>query len=164
MAMAMGGAIFNYGGTIGQTTPDGNIMPDSGIVNSSFINNYASANGENGFAMGGAIMTFTDLNIVAKDGYTSVFSGNYTETNGVKDDNAITVIVMPQQEEPRMVSNVTGSLNFEMKNGGKFVMADNIRGVTTNQNASSPQDMFIPAEYKVNITAVSYTHLTLPTT
>ena len=148
MAMAMGGAIFNYGGTIGQTTPDGNIMPDSGIVNSSFINNYASANG---FAMGGAIMT-TDLNIVAKDGYTSVFSGNYTETNGVKDDNAITVIVMPQQEEPRMVSNVTGSLNFEMKNGGKFVMADNIRGVTTNQNASSPQDMFIPAEYKVNIT------------
>ena len=140
---AAGGAICNLYGTIGQTTPDGNIMPDSGIVNSSFINNYASANGENGFAMGGAIMT-AGLNIVAKDGYTSVFSGNYTEANGVKDDNAITIVV----EDPQQL----GTLNFEMKNGGKFVMADNIRGVTINPNAASPQDMFLPSEYNVNIT------------
>ena len=159
-ADAAGGAICNIYGTIGQTTPDGNIMPDSGIVNSSFINNYASANGENGFAMGGAIMT-TDLNIVAKDGYTSVFSGNYTEANGVKDDNAITVMGIPQggggEEEPMNVSAptqpfMTGTLNFEMQNGGKFVMADNIRGVTINPNAASPQDRFLPSEYNVNIT------------
>ena len=157
---AAGGAICNLYGTIGQTTPDGNIMPDSGIVNSSFINNYASANGENGFAMGGAIMT-TDLNIVAKDGYTSVFSGNYTEANGVKDDNAITVMGIPQggggEEEAKNVSAptqpfMTGTLNFVMQNGGKFVMADNIRGVTINPNAASPQDRFLPSEYNVNIT------------
>ena len=142
--VAAGGAICNEYGIIGQTTPDGNIMPDSGIVNSSFINNYASANGENGLAMGGAILTASDLNIVAKDGYTSVFSGNYTEANGVKDDNAITIVV----EDPQQL----GTLNFEMKNGGKFVMADNIRGVTINPNAASPQDRFLPSEYNVNIT------------
>ena len=134
---AYGGAIYNYG-TIGQTTPDGNIMPDSGIVNSSFINNYASANGENGFAMGGAIMTFTDLNIVAKDGYTSVFSGNYTEVNGERDDNAI-------------YAGYGSTINFEMKNGGKFVMADNIRGEAAPQPASLDRSL-APASYKVNIT------------
>ena len=156
---AAGGAIANIG-IIGQTTPDGNIMPDSGIVNSSFINNYASANGENAFAAGGAIMT-TGLNIVAKDGYTSVFSGNYTEANGVKDDNAITIVVIPQggggEPKTKNVSAptqpfMTGTLNFVMKNGGKFVMADNIRGVTINPNAASPQDSFLPSEYNVNIT------------
>ena len=134
---AAGGAICNLYGTIGQTTPDGNIMPDSGIVNSSFINNYASANGENALAMGGAIMT-TDLNIVAKDGYTSVFSGNYTESNGERDDNAI-------------YARAGSTINFEMKNGGKFVMADNIRGEAAPQPASLDRSL-APASYKVNIT------------
>ena len=113
-------------------------MPDSGIVNSSFINNYASANGENGFAMGGAIMTFTDLNIVAKDGYTSVFSGNYTEVNGERDDNAI-------------YAGYGSTINFEMKNGGKFVMADNIRGEAEPQPVSLER-ITAPESYKVNIT------------
>ena len=135
---AVGGAIYNYGGIIGQTTPDGNIMPDSGIVNSSYINNYASANGENAFAAGGAIMTFTDLNIVAKDGYTSVFSGNYTEVNGERDDNAI-------------YAGYGSTINFEMKNGGKFVMADNIRGDAAPQDVSLER-ITVLESYKVNIT------------
>lgn len=80
-------------------------------------------------AGGGAIATLTDLNIVAKDGYTSVFSGNYTEANGERDDNAI-------------YAGYGSTINFEMKNGGKFVMADNIRGVTINPNAASLQDRF----------------------
>ena len=144
MAMAMGGAISNAD-LIGEWDYDEKkLVSGTGIVNSSFYGNYAKADGENALAAGGAIMTFTDLNIVAKDGYTSVFSGNYTEANGVKDDNAITIVV----EDPQQL----GTLNFVMQNGGKFVMADNIRGVTINPNAASPQDRFLPSEYNVNIT------------
>lgn len=122
-AEATGGAIDNYSGEIKNIT--GN-----------FIGNNVQSEG---FAAGGAIMTFTDLNIVAKDGYTSVFSGNYTEVNGERDDNAI-------------YAGYGSTINFEMKNGGKFVMADNIRGVTINPNAASLQDRFLPSEYNVNIT------------
>lgn len=119
-AEATGGAIDNYSGEIKNIT--GN-----------FIGNNVQSEG---FAAGGAIMTFTDLNIVAKDGYTSVFSGNYTEVNGERDDNAI-------------YAGYGSTINFEMKNGGKFVMADNIRGVTINPNAASLQDRFLPSEYNV---------------
>lgn len=58
-----------------------------GIVNSSFINNYAS--GEK--AYGGAIYTGNDLTVKAENGGVSLFKGNYTLSNGVKDDNAIYV-------------------------------------------------------------------------
>ena len=122
-AEATGGAIDNYSGEIKNIT-------------GYFIGNNVQSEG---FAAGGAIMTFTDLNIVAKDGYTSVFSGNYTEVNGERDDNAI-------------YAGYGSTINFEMKNGGKFVMADNIRGVTINPNAASLQDRFLPSEYNVNIT------------
>ena len=76
---AFGGAIYNDKATIG------------GIINSIFIGNYATATAENGTAQGGAIWTNNDLNIIAKDGGQSVFSGNYTESNGVKTPNAIYV-------------------------------------------------------------------------
>ena len=69
-----GGAIYNYG-TIDE------------ITNSVFINNYAKS--EKGIARGGAIYTNKDLNIVANNGGQSVFSGNFTESNGVKTPNAI---------------------------------------------------------------------------
>ena len=74
---AQGGAIYNYNGTIGD------------IINSSFINNYAKS--ETGSAQGGAIYTNKDLNIIAQNGGNSVFSGNYTEAEGVKTPNAIYV-------------------------------------------------------------------------
>ena len=105
-ASVSGGAIFNSG-TIGNITGDfignyaqsetGNALGGAiyneeiinTIVNSDFIDNYAVS--ENGEAKGGAIYTTQDLNIAAQDGGQSVFSGNYTESNGVKTPNAIYV-------------------------------------------------------------------------
>lgn len=136
--LAVGGAISNED-LIGEWDYDeGKLVSGTGIVNSSFYGNYAKADGENALAAGGAIMTFTDLNIVAKDGYTSVFSGNYTEVNGERDDNAI-------------YAGYGSTINFEMKNGGKFVMADNIRGDAAPQDASLER-ITVLESYKVNIT------------
>ena len=136
--LAVGGAISNED-LIGEWYYDeGKLVSGTGIVNSSFYGNYAKADGENALAAGGAIMTFTDLNIVAKDGYTSVFSGNYTEVNGERDDNAI-------------YAGYGSTINFEMKNGGKFVMADNIRGDAAPQDASLER-ITVLESYKVNIT------------
>ena len=136
--LAVGGAISNED-LIGEWYYDeGKLVSGTGIVNSSFYGNYAKADGEYAFAAGGAIMTLTDLNIVAKDGYTSVFSGNYTEVNGERDDNAI-------------YAGHGSTINFEMKNGGKFVMADNIRGEAEPQPVSL-ESIMAPESYKVNIT------------
>ena len=136
--LAVGGAISNED-LIGEWYYDeGKLVSGTGIVNSSFYGNYAKADGENALAAGGAIMTFTDLNIVAKDGYTSVFSGNYTEVNGERDDNAI-------------YAGYGSTINFEMKNGGKFVMADNIRGDAAPQDVSLER-ITVLESYKVNIT------------
>lgn len=136
--LAVGGAISNED-LIGEWDYDeGKLVSGTGIVNSSFYGNYAKADGENALAAGGVIMTFTDLNIVAKDGYTSVFSGNYTEVNGERDDNAI-------------YAGYGSTINFEMKNGGKFVMADNIRGDAAPQDASLER-ITVLESYKVNIT------------
>lgn len=135
---AAGGAISNND-LIGEFDYDEEkIVSGTGIVNSSFYGNYAKADGEYAMAGGGAIMTFTDLNIVAKDGYTSVFSGNYTEVNGERDDNAI-------------YAGYGSTINFEMKNGGKFVMADNIRDEAEPQPVSLER-ITAPESYKVNIT------------
>ena len=136
--VAVGGAISNND-LIGEWDYDEEkLVSGTGIVNSSFYGNYAKADGEYAMAGGGAIMTLTDLNIVAKDGYTSVFSGNYTEVNGERDDNAI-------------YAGYGSTINFEMKNGGKFVMADNIRGEAEPQPASL-ESIMAPESYKVNIT------------
>lgn len=136
--VAVGGAIFNND-LIGEWDYDEEkLVSGTGIVNSSFYGNYAKADGEYAMAGGGAIATLTDLNIVAKDGYTSVFSGNYTEANGERDDNAI-------------YAGYGSTINFEMKNGGKFVMADNIRGEAEPQPASL-ESIMAPESYKVNIT------------
>ena len=97
-----GGGIFNNDATIGN------------IVNSDFIGNSAvSAAGE---ALGGAI--YSDggsIALTAKDGYTSTFKDNYTESAGERKNNAI---------------YLTGDavMDFKMENGGKFLMADGIGG------------------------------------
>ena len=111
-----GGAIYNYG-TIGDITGD-------------FIGNYAKS--ETGEAKGGAIYSYSDLSLVA-DNRTNTFKDNYTESQGVKDDNAIYVD-----------SNAT--LNFTMKNNGKFYMADNIDGTVTKDSDGNITDT-----YSVNI-------------
>lgn len=136
--LAVGGAISNED-LIGEWDYDEEkLVSGTGIVNSSFYGNYAKADGEYALAMGGAIATLTDLNIIAKDGYTSVFSGNYIENNGERDDNAI-------------YAGYGSTINFEMKNGGKFVMADNIRGEAAPE-AGSLERITAPESYKVNIT------------
>ena len=85
---AYGGAIYNTG-TIGSKDEEGNVV--GGLINSSFINNHATVTAQDGVAQGGAIYTNNSLNIIAKDGGQSIFSGNYTESNGVKTPNAIYV-------------------------------------------------------------------------
>ena len=101
-----GGAI--YIGNVDYSWSDKNIGIGT-IKNSSFIGN--SANG-----YGGAIFSRSNVNIVSSDGYQSVFKGNYTESNGVKDDNAI------------YLDNSEVTLSFKMTNGGSIYMADNIDG------------------------------------
>ena len=90
-------------------------LEDSGIVNSSFINNHVDA--PNGEAMGGAIFIGSfDQKIIAKDGYTSVISGNYVQDQNGKRDEAIYVL------SPAV------TLEFAAKTNGKFVIDDKING------------------------------------
>ncbi len=109
---AYGGAIENYG-TIGQ-------------IDGSFVNNYAKADSANSFALGGAILTTSDLTFVA-DNKQNVFSGNYTEDSRGKINNAIFVengIIFP--DGPLDYGDIT--LTFDIKNNGSFVFDDTIDG------------------------------------
>ena len=115
---AQGGAIYNYGNsTIGDITGD-------------FIGNYAKS--ESGTAQGSAIWSSRDLSLVS-DNRTNTFKDNYTESQGVKDDNAIYI-------------DNNATLNFTMKNNGKFYIADNIDGTVTKDS-----DGKITDTYNVNI-------------
>ena len=120
--------------TINNPNTDEIILASNGdiktITNSSFINNHATSTA--GEAKGGAIYSNRDLNIVA-DGTTSVFKNNYTESKGIKDDNAIYI-------------DNNATLNFTMKNNGKIYMADNIDGTVTKDS-----DGNITKTYNVNI-------------
>ena len=120
--------------TINNPNTDEIILASNGdiktITNSSFINNHATSTA--GEAKGGAIYSNRDLNIVA-DGATSVFKDNYTESQGVKDDNAIYI-------------DNNATLNFTMKNNGKIYMADNIDGTVTKDSDGNITDT-----YNVNI-------------
>ena len=110
-AKSSGGAIYNRG-TIGNITGD-------------FIGNSAVDNG-------GAIYSYSDLSLVA-DNRTNTFKDNYTESAGVKDDNAIYI-------------DDNATLNFKMKNNGKFYMADNIDGTVRKDSDGNITDT-----YSVNI-------------
>ena len=107
---AFGGAIYNEG-TIGNKDESGNIV--GGIINSSFINNFARV--DNYTANGGAIYTKADLNIIADNGY-SVFSGNY-----VYDKNG-------RRPEAIYVSSKSNTLKLESKNNGIIHFDDQING------------------------------------
>lgn len=101
--VSQGGAVYNYS--------------KIGNISGSFINNYAKS--EAGTAQGGAIYTKADMDFVA-DGVVNTFKGNYTESNGVKDDNAIWVEKANDDTLP--------TLTFKTENNGKFAMYDNING------------------------------------
>lgn len=107
---AFGGAIYNEG-TIGNKDESGNLV--DGIINSSFINNFARV--DNYTANGGAIYTKADLNIIADNGY-SVFSGNY-----VYDKNG-------RRPEAIYVSSKSNTLKLESKNNGIIHFDDQING------------------------------------
>ena len=144
-ASSAGGAIYNYGGTIDDIT--GNFIGNSsttynggaiyndyngtiGDITGDFIGNYAKS--ETGEAKGGAIYSYSDLSLVA-DNRTNTFKDNYTESAGVKDDNAIYI-------------DNNATLNFTMKNNGKFYMADNIDGTVRKDSDGNITDT-----YSVNI-------------
>ncbi|MDO4184707.1 MAG: hypothetical protein Q4D11_05685, partial [Rhodospirillales bacterium] len=104
---AVGGAIYSYssyGGAFGNITGD-------------FIGNYAVS--DEGEAHGGAIFgDYTFIGISAKDGNTSLFSGNYVQnSNGDKDYEAI---YMNEGELYLSTSN-NGSITFDDKiNGSNY--------------------------------------------
>ena len=134
-----GGAIYNaisepmYGDLDDSNADSENLntlanRSNIGYISGNFIGNHA---GE----IGGAIYSNVNLNILA-DGKTSVYQGNYTEKNGVKDDNAI---YMDNQ----------ATLNFNMKNNGKIYMADNIDGaiyVDSDDNSLSTYNVNIKGD------------------
>ncbi len=148
-AYGSGGAIYNNGGTIGNITGDfiGNYNATNGWdddasggaiynegtigdISGDFIGNYAKS--KNGEAKGGAIYSSADLNFVA-DNRTNTFKDNYTESQGIKDDNAIYI-------------DNNATLNFTMKNNGKIYMADNIDGTVRKDSDGNITDT-----YSVNI-------------
>lgn len=126
-----GGAIYSYGkiDTIENSTFASNKSRDNGgaliaeagigtITNSSFINN-TSANGK-----GGAIYTTKDLNIVSKNGYNSLFTGNTAKIDGKVEQNAI------YMETPEDEGDVT--LTLDAQSSGRFVLNDTINGNSYN--------------------------------
>ena len=126
-----GGAIYSYGkiDTIENSTFANNKAGENGgaliaeagigtITNSSFINN-TSTNGK-----GGAIYTTKDLNIVSKNGYNSLFTGNTAKIDGKVEQNAI------YMETPEDEGDVT--LTLDAQSSGRFVLNDTINGNSYN--------------------------------
>lgn len=126
---AFGGAIYKgENASFGLKDSDGKIT--GGIINSSFYDNYAKT--DSGTAKGGAIYTYGDLNIIA-DNHKSVFSGNYTQSNGVKDNNAIYLAISSDSEYDSSlgghVSTYTpAKLTLEAKSNGVILFNDKIDG------------------------------------
>lgn len=112
------------------------ISIQGGIINSSFINNYAS--GEK--AYGGAIYTTKDLKISAENSGISIFQGNHTISNGVVDDNAI------------YVEN-GNTLILSATDNGTIILEDKIGGGLNNENSLTSAS--IDNSYNVKITGDS---------
>ena len=145
---ATGGAIYNSSGTIGDITGDfignyaqsnssyalggaiNNKIPYSdetvtiGLTNNNFLNNYAISQTGTDMAKGGAIFTNYDLTLNADNGI-SLISGNYTESNGVKDQNAI-YVANYANSSGTIRRNTTFTLNAI--NNGKIQIDDTISG------------------------------------
>ena len=143
---ASGGAIYNSSGTIGDITGDfignyaqsnssyalggaiNNKIPYSdetvtiGLTNNNFLNNYAKS--ETGAAKGGAIFTNYDLTLNADNGNVLI-SGNYTESDGVKENNAI-YVANYENSSGTIRRNTTFTLNAI--NNGKIQIDDTIAG------------------------------------
>ena len=170
-----GGAIYNSG-TIGNITGDfignyaksennyafGGAIYNSGTIEDitgSFINNHATATGENSIAQGGAIWTSESLNIIAQDGGQSVFSGNYTESNGVKTPNAIYIAgATPSSSmETSIVSFDTEKIILEESNVSNDTMSTIMLNANTNgtivfnDQIEGSHSNFVSNIYQINI-------------
>ena len=84
-------------------------------IEASFYGNYVIS--EKGEAKGGAVWTNSNLNFAIND-KDMVVAGNYTISNGVKDDNAF------------WVDNSDAALNFDLTGSGELILADNFDGIT----------------------------------
>ena len=158
-ASALGGAIYNDHGTIGSKDKEGNVI--GGIINSSFIGNYAKS--ETRTAQGGAIWTNNDLNIIAKDGGQSVFSGNYVQDKDGKRQEAIYVENNNSagSTTPEIISFEDNKLVLKIKssNYDKFDPADNpiltlnanTNGVISFDDQISGEIGAVNATYQMNI-------------
>ena len=121
---AYGGAISLDGGTIGQLDDDGNL---TGGIYGSFINNYAKTESDSQLALGGAVYTDSDMNIIA-DNQTNYFSGNYTEDYRGKINNAIFV---------ETSSGSSPTIKLQAQNSGVIVFDDQIDGGASVRNAET---------------------------
>ena len=127
-AGALGGAVYN-GGKIGYIDEDGNYA--GGFINTSFTDNYAIANGENVSAKGGAVYSDENIRIEANNGYHSLISGNYTEVNGERDDNAIYMGINEKETSYSSTKegNVQTSVQILSKRAPSLVLDANTNGI-----------------------------------
>ena len=105
--------MIDSGVKLGKKDSEGNIV--GGIINSSFINNYAEKDNKSGNARGGAIYTKSNLNIIA-DNDISEFTGNYVEILDEKNYEAI------------YVDGNNLNLIFKAINNGKIILNDYVNG------------------------------------
>ena len=105
----IGNCAKTYGGAIYLKNGDS-------TISGRFIGNYVDNEDPYVIPCGGAICSTKNLTVLA-DNDTTLFKGNYTLSNGEKDDNAIYIIAF------------TGSASLVLKaqNGGVISMYDNIR-------------------------------------
>ena len=143
----MGGAIANLS-YIGTPDEQPGAITEGEIKNSSFIGNYAESKTDN--AIGGAIFSTSNINIVADNGQ-SIFSGNKTISNGVEEQNAIGMYGLYVSEELSQETGLptgfldpltgstsnknTANLKLEAKNNGIIVFDDTIRGGASDYEA-----------------------------
>lgn len=144
---AYGGAIYNES-VIGNIDADGNLT--GGIVNSSFKGNHAETS--SGIAKGGAIYTSKDLNIIADSGYTSLFTDNYIENEGVKEQNAIYVETLEDSN--------TVTLTLDASSKSKIVFNDTIDGNKYNLNLTGDSSGNIYINNKVLNADISQSDVT----
>ena len=121
---------YALGGAIYQTVRKVTATAKLGLINNNFINNYATS--ENGIAKGGAIFTRSDLTISADNGI-ALISGNYTESNGVRENNAIYVSNIA--DEDGVVEHYT-TLTLNAVNNGKIQIDDTITGGSSEDMSS----------------------------
>lgn len=119
--------------------PADNLQPTMTIVNTSFINNGATS--LTGEAKGGAIYSNTNIKIEANNGGTSLISGNYTISNGQRDDNAIYMASQSEQDydyyydeendvyyDLEYYKNKTSNLILDANTNGVIQIDDKISG------------------------------------